>query len=795
MTTVQQTFLVTAPAITATVKRKSPSGTAHDSMMDLDEKPHALMLDNRARFGGSGPKKGDTRIVTIIYGHGQEKILSVFAEVLGQPLRLGSGFSNVTSADQGAVVGILGPDAMSDLADRDRNLVVAINAHCVNIGMPPDPILSAHCDYEFLYTDTPFFRRDLARFISFTLGQINHHETLMTKSRTFMISTTFPDVRAALPNIDILTVGADVVELRVDLLREPLKDGGHAAVPSLSYVGEQVMLLRQRTELPIIFTTRCTKENGRFPMENPDLYFEYLYRAIQWGVEYIDVEFWLPEKIRQRLWERRGSSRIMSAFHDFSGTFKWPSTHAQEIFAESRRYADIVKMHKIINDDNENFELEYFRVKMTSEIPDAKPLSACNMGELGQFSRTLNRVFTPITHPLLPIIAAPGQMSAAQINAALAMVGQLRKKSIYGISGPSSSGATPQAPFYEKCFNELGLPHRFAVVQRQVRGIGGVDAWCNQKDFGGAYLNPGMAHHELISKSQFFQSVNNGSGPVLTEAARLIGVVDTIVVRPGPASPAAIPSTPIQRSAPSLDGNGHGLFRSAASGLPAGTALVFDNALWKGVLSTLTRDLAPSAYFGCSAVVLASSPEDAASVIFALKALKVAKVFTVGFKTPPALANDLEIEPFTTLESLQRARSPTMNTGVGSTNGHSVGLSQQPQQQLPPFVIISALGADKASIVNMVVRLFGSQGDKSTAAAANGAGGTTTSLQRRVFLDLSEPSGQRRAADPTLIAEQSGFAAYGLADTAAFATVETLRLLVGQNVPYSFVRLASGRPY
>lgn len=794
MAAVQQAFVVTAPAAPAPVRPKSLNGTANDPRMDLDDKPHQFTLENGATFG-SGLQRGDTRIVTIIYSPGQERILSVFAEVLGQPCRLGASFSNVTLADQGAVVGILASDAAVDLAGRDRNLVVAINAHCVNLGMPPDPFLSSQCDYEFLYTNTPFFRRDLARFISFTLGQINHHETLMTKPRTFMISTTFPDVRAALPNIDILTVGADAVELRVDLLEEPLAEGGHAAVPSLSYVGEQVMLLRQRTELPIIFTTRCTRENGRFPMDNPDLYYEYLYRAIQWGVEYIDVEVWLPERIRQRLWEKRGSSRIMSAFHDFSGTFKWPSSHAQDIFSESRRLADIVKMHAIINDHNENFELEYFRVKVKSEQPSAPPLSAVNMGEVGQFSRTLNRVFTPITHPLLPIIAAPGQMSAAQINAALAMVGQLPKKHFYGISGPSSRGATPQAPFYEKCFNELGLPHHFSVVQRQARGIGGVDTWCNQKDFGGAYLNPAMSHHDLISKSHFFQSLNSGSGPILTEAALLIGVVDTIVVRPGPASPASIPSTPIQRSSPALNGNGQGLYQPPASGLPAGTALVFDNALWRGVLSTLTRDLAPSAYFGCSAVVLASSSEDAASVIFALKALRVGKVFTVGFKTPPALATDLEIEPFTSLESLQRARSPSMNTAAGSTLNHKMDSGHQ-QQQLPPFVVVSALSAEKASIVGMVVRLFGSQAGKpSVPTTANGMNGTPAAPQRRVFLDLSQPSGQRRGADPTLIAEQNGFAAYGLADTAAFATVETLRLLVGQNVPYSFVRLASGRPY
>ena len=60
----------------------------------------------------------------------------------------------------------------------------------------------------------------------------------------------------------------------------------------------------------------------------------------------------------------------------------------------------------------------------------------------------------------------------------------------------------------------------------------------------------------------------------------------------------------------------------------------------------------------------------------------------------------------------------------------------------------------------------------------------------KVFVDLA--NGPRKG-DPLTVAEQSGWTAYGVADTSAFTTVETLRLLVGQNVPYSFVRLASGR--
>lgn len=634
---------------------------------------------------------GDTRVVVILFGQEQEKIVSVFADVLGKPYRIASSFSAVSSEDHGTVIGMAASDAKVDIGSRNKMLMVAINAHCVNLGMPPDVDLSAASDYEFLYTETPFFRRDLSRFIAFTLGQISHHEALTTKPRTYFISTTFPDVRTALSNLDILSVGSDAVEIRVDLLKEPLPDGSFSAVPSMSYVGEQVMLLRQRTELPIIFTTRCTRENGRFPMDNPDLYYEYLYRAIQWGCEYIDVEVWLPEDIRRRLYEQRGNSRIISAFHDFSGTFKWPSLQAQQIFNESRKYGDIVKMITIISSMSENYELEYFRSQIKANNPDGPPLSAVNMGQLGQLSRALNTVFSPITHPLLPIVAAPGQLSAAEINGALSTMGQLPKKNIYAIG---SFRSTPQATFFEKCFNELGLPHNFASVDRGLKGS--VEAFCLQPNFGGAYINP-----PLPASQPYI--------PVLSDAARTIGAIDTIVVRDG-------------------------------------SSFIGDNATWKGIRATLTRDFAPSAYQDRAAIILSSSGEDAASVIFALRSLNIGKIYTVGFRAQGPLASG--VEPFTSIESVQRVDQP--------------------------FAIISALPPEKSHLVQPLLRHF-----------ARRAGG-----KGKVFVDLA--SGARKG-DPLAVAEQSGWTAYGVADTSAFTTVETLRLLVGQNVPYSFVRLASGR--
>ncbi|KAI9376542.1 type I 3-dehydroquinase-domain-containing protein [Aspergillus egyptiacus] len=637
-----------------------------------------------------------SRTVVTVYGRGQERIVQVVADILGKPWTTETSLSALGRGSGAVVVGILATDLGGSLAGRDRSAYMLVNMHCVDDGSFPDEALTESCDYEFLYSlRSPFVRRDLTRFLSLILGQTRPHEDLKTKNRTNFISTTFPDVHAALPNLDILSVGSDAVEIRVDLLVDPVPQVSPSPVPSLRYVGQQLMLLRQHTELPIIFTTRCTKENGKFPMDDPELFYRYLRRAIQWGVEYIDVELWLPEEIRRKLAEVKGNSVIMSAFHDFSGQWKWTSPDAPRIFAESAKYADIVKMIAMVDSVEANYELEYFRSTVKQTHGDYPLLSAVNMGQLGQLSRAFNTVFSPITHPLLPMIAAPGQLTAAEINEALHIMGQLPKRDLYAIG---SFRATPQSMFMEKCFNELSLPHTLTSIDRGPAGS--LERVITQPTFGGAALHPPI-------------NASNSRLPGVSEAARAIGLVDTIVVA-GPGR------------------------------------LVGENATWKGIRATLTRDYVPSAYRGRAAIILASAESEASASIFALRSLGVGAIYTVGFRGSGPLAEGLE--PFTSIQSVKLVEQP--------------------------FVIVSALPPEKSLLVQPLLRHYRSTGRASP-----------PSTRGKVYLDLTRGE---RTGDPVGVAERSGWTAYGIEDVNAWTTVETLRLLVGQNVPFDFVRMASG---
>lgn len=648
------------------------------------------------------PNPNPRESIVIVYGRGQEHIVHMAAEILGKSWTTEPPLDTLEKANDVVVAGVLAPELDRRLPGCDRSTYILINTHCVEDGSAPEDRLTERCDYEFLYSRSPFLRRDLTRFLSLILGQTRPHDDLRTKTRTNFISTTFPDVHAALPNLDILSVGSDAVEIRVDLLVEPASDGVPAgSVPSLKYVGQQLMLLRQHTEMPIIFTTRCTKENGKFPMDDPNLFYTYLRRAIQWGVEYIDVELWLPEAIRRQLAEAKGNSTILSAFHDFSGNWKWTSPEAQRIFNESAKYSDIVKMIAMVHTIEENYELEYFRSTIKGR-GSGPLLSAVNMGQMGQLSRALNTVFSPITHPLLPMIAAPGQLTAAEINEALHIMGQLPKRELYAIG---SFRSTPHSMFMEKCLNELGLPHTFTSIDRGPKGS--MESILTQPQFGGASVNP-----PISSSTSYI--------PHISDAARAIGLVDTIATK--------------------LSADG-----SAATGT---TRLIGENTTWKGIHATLTREYVPSAYRGRAAIILAGSEIDASAAIFALRSLEVGAIYTVGFRASGPLAAGLE--PFTSIQSVKLVEQP--------------------------FVIVSALPPEKSLLVQPLLRHYRTNGSPT---------------RGKVYLDLT--TGPRKG-DPLGVARSAGWTAYGSEDVSAWTTVESLRLLVGQNVPFDFVRMASGRP-
>ncbi|KAK9477156.1 EPSP synthase-domain-containing protein [Lipomyces japonicus] len=260
-------------------------------------------------------------------------------------------------------------------------------------------------------------RKSLKATLQLITGVSTVHDDILRKQRSFFVCLTFPDVTIAMPDIDQLTQGSDLIELRVDLLQS----APNKSTPSLAYVQEQVGIIRKHTSVPILFTVRTISQGGAFPNEAVDDAIELLLGALKLGVEYLDVELNWPESVINQVVAARGFTKLIASNHDFTGSWKWDGPEWQAAWQQvesSANWADAVKFVGFANEGLDNYKLENFRSTHTS-----KPFIAINMGKKGQLSRVLNRLLTPVTHPLLPAKAAPGQISVDQIVQAAELIG------------------------------------------------------------------------------------------------------------------------------------------------------------------------------------------------------------------------------------------------------------------------------------------------------------------------------------------------------------------------------------
>ena len=346
---------------------------------------------------------------------------------------------------------------------------------------------------------------EVARFFGHVSG-LRRNLVPSNGNRSYFLSLTHPDVTSALPQIPALTTGADAVELRVDLLRE-----SGSQLPSTTYVSSQVFALRRATTLPIVFTVRTASQGGAFQDNATAEAGTLLKLALRLGVEYIDVETTLPTPLIQELIASKGHSCIIASFHDWTGSVAWDSAMMKAQYDTAAQIGDIVKLIGKANNMSDNFALQAFVAKVADA---SKPLIAINMGAAGQLSRVLNTTLTPVTHPLLPTAAAPGQMSVANIHRTLHLIGHLPARRFFLFGSPIAQSPSPT--LHNAGFIVLGLPHSYGLLEG-----GSITDYTKtvlaSPDFGGASVT-------IPLKRDVMPLLDT-----LTPAAETIGAVNTII--------------------------------------------------------------------------------------------------------------------------------------------------------------------------------------------------------------------------------------------------------------------------
>ncbi|KAI9792364.1 MAG: 3-dehydroquinate dehydratase (3-dehydroquinase) [Piccolia ochrophora] len=420
-------------------------------------------------------------------------------------------------------------------------------------------------------------RKDFSRFLAVVRGADQPLHRLRRKQLSFFVSLTLPQIDSATHVLQAACGGADVVELRVDLLRDPrvIHD-----IPTVEYVAEQLALVRSTIDLPLIFTVRTRGQGGQFPNDAPDELLGLLKMAVRHGVEFVDVELSSPEPLLQAVLECKRFSHIIASYHDVTGRLSWGNGSWVPYYNKALEFGDVVKLVGTASCLEDNHALQRF--KSWAKKEHDVPLIAINMGSKGRLSRILNSFMTPVSHPALPSKAAAGQMSAAEIRHALSLMGEIEKKRFYLFGKPIQ--ASPSPTLHNWLFHHFGLPHEYDLCESsEPENIRGVIA---ERDFGGASVT-------IPLKVRIVDILDD-----VTDAAKVIGAVNTIV--------------------PVASENSH---RPRLRG---------ENTDWQGMMSVLRDAGASSEDAEQSAAMVIGAGGTARAAIFALHHMGFSPLYLVG---------------------------------------------------------------------------------------------------------------------------------------------------------------------
>jgi 3-dehydroquinate dehydratase type I len=156
-------------------------------------------------------------------------------------------------------------------------------------------------------------------------------------------------------------------EVRLDYLEEPAPD---------------LQKLFRSLPGPVIATNRRAAEGGRWTGTETNR-LALLAEALDLGVTCLDLELAADASFRREVWERRGKTRLILSWHDFTGTPEVSRLEAvlEEMLAAE---ADVVKLVAMAREPADN-------LRLLSLIPRAqaqgKDIIAFCMGPVGKWSR------------------------------------------------------------------------------------------------------------------------------------------------------------------------------------------------------------------------------------------------------------------------------------------------------------------------------------------------------------------------------------------------------------------------
>jgi 3-dehydroquinate dehydratase type I len=393
----------------------------------------------------------------------------------------------------------------------------------------------------------------------FSIGALSPECRLYTYALSLRLSSV-PDL-----NLEELEAGADAVQLKID-----------AFLPDLQKtIARQIATIRRQLGVPIIYhVEEHVFEGSSYSLiEKEEAYFAILEYGLRLGVEYVVVDLKYSSDNVSRLVQSSGRTKVIGHYlirEEVSWSWEDESRMIEYRRAKSLG-CDMARFVRATSRANDNDTVRSFLKKIES-IPDHLPIIAYNLGENGRRSLVENRIFTPVTHPIMQTTVSLSQVRQFLPTAAEAMM-ELYRLSILdplhylhlGASVFYSLSPAMHTAAYQVC----GMNNDFQSLQ--VSSMDDIHRLCQDPSFGGAAI------------TQPFKVEILSNVAAKSYHAKAIGAANTL-----------LPMRTSVGNSP-MDGSTQSLLLQANRRGKAGPVSAYygDNTDFIGILTCLRRNMSP----------------------------------------------------------------------------------------------------------------------------------------------------------------------------------------------------------
>ena len=383
------------------------------------------------------------------------------------------------------------------------------------------------------------------------------------RSYTYALSIRLSSVPEL--NLEELEAGADAVQLKIDTF-----------VPEFQKtIAREVATIRRKLGVPIIYhVEENIFQRSQYSFsEKEDIYFAILEYGLRLGVEYLVVDLKYSSNQVSQLVQSSGRTKVIGHYlAQEEKSWGWDDEFRIIQYRRAKSLGcDIVRFVRATSKVRDNESIREFLRRIES-IPDHLPVIAYNLGVCGRTSLIENRIFTPVTHPIMQSTTSLSQVRQFLPTAAEAMQALYQSSVLdplhflhLGASVFYSLSPAMHTAAYQVC----GMSNDFHSVQ--VSSLEDIHRLCQDYSFGGAAITQPF-------KVQILSRIAAKS-----YHAKAIGAVNTLL--------------PLRTSTGNtpLDGSTQSLLRQANRRSRAGPVSAYygDNTDFIGIMTCLRRNMSP----------------------------------------------------------------------------------------------------------------------------------------------------------------------------------------------------------